>query len=205
MDPNLHLLSKETQASVLKNLYPNKINNEELLVFRKCHNCPHKVWQVKQNQTWHCGCQLYHSEFAGNKRDVCPCTFKKENIECRLEVEQFLLSDGHFSGHEGPLLGNKPGAIAVMQTDGNLVIYYRSQAIWASNTCGAGQGPFKLALTNEGNLVILDSTGNATWKAGHRRSISEHPCFLVFQDDGNLVLYDANSNPLWASDTDGRM
>jgi hypothetical protein len=54
-----------------------------------------------------------------------------------------------------------------MQGDGNFVLYKNlpsgTPAIWASNTHGKGTGPYVLKMQEDGNLVIYDSTGAATW------------------------------------------
>ncbi|MBV8884893.1 MAG: hypothetical protein JO235_12985 [Chroococcidiopsidaceae cyanobacterium CP_BM_RX_35] len=48
-----------------------------------------------------------------------------------------------------------------MQTDGNLVIYGNSQAIWASGTAG-NPGAF-LQVQDDGNVVIYSSMGQPLW------------------------------------------
>ncbi|PRP77287.1 tripeptidyl-peptidase 1-like [Planoprotostelium fungivorum] len=58
--------------------------------------------------------------------------------------------------------GDAPHRLA-MQDDGNLVSYSKNGVNWASNTQFAGQGPYKLVLTNEGKLSIVDSNGQTTW------------------------------------------
>ena len=192
---NLHLLSKEEQAGQLKG---------EKVVFRKCNNCPHTVWHVAHDNIVYCGCNLYHIHFEGDKRGVCPCTWKIEGKLNDMHHGERLISNGHFSGNNGRMLGNPIGAETVMQEDGNLVIYYKGHPKWASNTSGQGPGPYQLMLLNDGNLIITDGKGTGIWKA-HHNGTEHHPCRLVFQDDGNLVLYDAVGAPLWASNTSGQM
>ena len=196
-DRNLHVLSKEQQGGAIKG---------EKVVFRKCNNCPHTVWHVVENSTVYCGCNIYHQHYQGDTHQICPCTWKIEGHVDTLKTAEKLISNGHFQGHHGPELKNNTEGRAVMQGDGNFVIYWRDRPKWASNTCNVGAGPYELALLNDGNLVLLDSNGNAIWNAGvHTQHIREHPAKLVMQDDGNLVVYDNVGTPVWASGTCGQM
>jgi hypothetical protein len=101
----------------------------------------------------------------------------------RLTIGQALVSgDGRFR--------------AVMQEDGNFVIYKGNAAIWAT---GAGKGKY-LVFQTDGNVVIYRSEGfvDPGWATGARG------VRFVMQSDGNLVLYDASNRPTWASNTAGR-
>ncbi len=57
----------------------------------------------------------------------------------------------------------RPGAYAIMQPDGNLVVYDQTRKpLWSSATNGSGSSILKLQ--NDGNLVIYQSGAtNATW------------------------------------------
>eukprot|EP00835_Amoeboradix_gromovi_P006927 NODE_946_length_2854_cov_0.150635.p1 type:complete len:201 gc:universal NODE_946_length_2854_cov_0.150635:983-381(-) len=193
---NLHLKSKEEQAELLRG---------EKVVYRKCNNCPHVVWHVLVDNIAYCGCHQYYIKYDADPRFICPCNWKIEGKLNRIEKEQQLVSNGHFSGQNGNCLGNSSGGTFAVQEDGNLVIYFNGNPKWASNTAGSGTAPFQLSLLNDGNLVLTDSTGLSLWKTKHDRKISQLPCHLIFQDDGNLVIYDAVNTPLWASHTDGQM
>jgi hypothetical protein len=61
---------------------------------------------------------------------------------------------------------NNPGAYAVWQEDGNLVVYTKRGPIWATNTGGIGA---YLALQTDGNLVIYNRDGAPIWatNTGH--------------------------------------
>jgi len=82
------------------------------------------------------------------------------------------------------------------QDDGNLVLYYGSRPLWASNT--NGRATTHLVLQTDGNLVLYNH-GEAVWatntNGAHR---------LVVQDDGNLVLYSNTDHAVWASNTCGK-
>jgi hypothetical protein len=62
--------------------------------------------------------------------------------------------------------------MALMQPDGNLVVYGNATncapetactPTWASNTNGKCTPPFTLIMQNDGNLVVYDSTKAAIW------------------------------------------
>jgi hypothetical protein len=79
-----------------------------------------------------------------------------------------------------------------MQTDGNLVLYGPSGAIWATRTYG--RPAVSVHMQGDGHLVVYSGstpiwlTGTSTYPGAH----------LVLQGDGNLVLY-YGSTPLWAT------
>ena len=105
---------------------------------------------------------------------------------------------------------------AVMQTDGNFVIYESGSAIWSTQTQNSERSPYRLAVQPDGNLVIYGSSDKdvslggfgvcragspciATWSTGPRGGSA--PYTLQMQDDGNLVMYDSTSRAVWASGT----
>jgi hypothetical protein len=109
-----------------------------------------------------------------------------------------------------------PGAHALMQVNGNLVLYDTAgSAVWSSNSHPATGCP-RLVLQDDGNLVIYTAT--AIWSAASRDdhllsgdvlepgwsvfSIDPEAYRLTMQTDGNLVLYDAAGHPLWNSRTE---
>jgi hypothetical protein len=79
----------------------------------------------------------------------------------------------------------------VMQTDGNLVLYYQSSAdpLWDSRT-QTHPGAYA-ALQADGNLVVYAANGTTPLWATTTSGRAPNPN-LVLQDDGNLVLYGAN-------------
>ena len=51
-----------------------------------------------------------------------------------------------------------------MQDDGNIVIYNGAdEPVWATDTCGKGEGPFCLRCQGDGNVVIYDGSDNPIW------------------------------------------
>jgi hypothetical protein len=89
---------------------------------------------------------------------------------------------------------------AVMQTDGNLVVYSGSTVLWSSQTYGNPGS--HLDLQQDGNLVIYTATGAPVWA-----TFSSGGTRLAMQADGNLVEYRADGSPAWhrLADTSSRI
>jgi len=102
-----------------------------------------------------------------------------------------LATGGHIRSTNGRYL-------AIIQGDGNLVVYADRKAIWASNT--NGKGASTLVNQTDNNLVVYDGSGHPTW-ASNTNGKGSGSTTLIMQNDGNLVLYDGASHPLWASGT----
>jgi hypothetical protein len=89
--------------------------------------------------------------------------------------------------------------MAVMQSDGNFVLYGVHGAIWSTGT--AGSGGYNFVYQADGNLVIYrQNTVNAVWNIGTDGRGAE---YFVVQNDGNLVVYSASGVPIWNSGTQG--
>lgn len=163
------------------------------------------------------------------------------NTGQQLKLNDYLLSPDRNStlsmGRDGrlilrrnfrPVWSSPPAgtdARAVMQGDGNFVLYNKSNvAVWNSET--AGNPNARIALQTDGNLVAYSSGNSALWatytthnplllkyvntsvrngliRRGQQLILTDRTLKLVLQSDGNLVLY-RNSTPLWATGTDGR-
>jgi hypothetical protein len=84
---------------------------------------------------------------------------------------------------------------AVMQPDGNLVVYAAGQrAVWYTRTWGLPGS--RLTLQADGNLVVYTASRLVPWYSG----TWGHPdTRLVMQSDGNLVLYAGSGRALWSS------
>ncbi len=85
-----------------------------------------------------------------------------------------------------------------MQTDGNLVLYDGSKAIW--NTSSEGTTAYVATMQTDGNFVLYDTRHAASWASG---TYGHGGARLAVQDDGNLVVYATNGAALWASHTNG--
>lgn len=78
----------------------------------------------------------------------------------------------------------------VYQTDGNLVLYKGTKALWST-------GKYNLATTlnfhSNGNLLLQDWSGNVWYDArvGGSRPFA---FYWILQDDGNFVSYNVTDN-----------
>jgi hypothetical protein len=87
-----------------------------------------------------------------------------------------------------------------LQTDGNLVLYRGTTALWSTNT--SGKPVTEAVMQPDGNLVLYDAQGHPLWYSG----TNGHPgAYLAVQDDGNVVLYVGSGvvKPIaiWATNT----
>ena len=93
--------------------------------------------------------------------------------------------------------------VLVMQTDGNLVLYYVAAswipptAIWASNTAGSGPNCQAVNQASDGNFVVY-CNGVAVWSSGQTGGAGT----IAVQNDGNVVQY-IGDKPVWATNTAG--
>jgi len=88
------------------------------------------------------------------------------------QYEAVLQADGNFA-----VWGPTPGTIhwysgtsgqgvdsMSMQTDGNLVLYAGTRAVWYTGTTGSGN---RLVMQDDGNLIVYSSSNVALWANGH--------------------------------------
>lgn len=80
--------------------------------------------------------------------------------------------------------------VAIMQADGNFVVYGPSGATWATATSGTGNW---VVMQGDGNLVVYTAGGQALWSSSTAPSSGDR---LVMQTDGNLVVY-SGGTALW--------
>lgn len=81
----------------------------------------------------------------------------------------------------------------VMQTDGNLVLYGPSGAVWNAQTNGT-QASY-MTFQSDGNLVVY-GPGGAIWSSG---SYGNHCSTLKVQNDGKVVIYSMTGAVLWST------
>ncbi|KZX22137.1 hypothetical protein [Rathayibacter tanaceti] len=95
----------------------------------------------------------------------------------------------------GSLLRSPNGAYrALMQADGNFVVYGPSGPVYSTGTSSAGSA---FVLYDDGVMAVVTRDGSVTWSASASPS-SVAPYRLVLQDDGNLVQYDGRGAPSWS-------
>ncbi|NRG42954.1 excalibur calcium-binding domain-containing protein [Rathayibacter sp. VKM Ac-2835] len=107
-----------------------------------------------------------------------------------------VISDTLNSGNElgsGRLLRSSNGSSeAIMQGDGNFVVYSNGGPRWSAGTSGAGN---RLVMQGDGNAVIY-SGSRAVWQSG---TSGNGGARMVMQNDGNLVIYSTDGRALWQS------
>jgi hypothetical protein len=85
---------------------------------------------------------------------------------------------------------------AVMQNDGNFIIYRINRgSIWSTQT-PRGRSNYRFTLQSDGNVVLYQGRGIPTWDS---RTAGSSGSKLILQPDGNLVLYNQALEPVWAS------
>src|SRR6478736_1697962 len=85
---------------------------------------------------------------------------------------------------------------AVMQGDGNFVLYGPAGWTWQSGTNGSGAN--RLAVQADGNLILYNAADSWKWQT---YTNGKGAGFLQVQDDGNMVLYNASSTWIWQTYT----
>jgi hypothetical protein len=112
----------------------------------------------------------------------CVCGKLIQQLELKT-AEQVWSCDGRF--------------VLAMQTDGNLVLYEGSTALWASHT--AGSGATVAVMQDDGNFVLYTTAGKAVWATGTGGAGCE--TYLAVQNDGNVVVYDSAGKAIFATNT----
>jgi len=87
----------------------------------------------------------------------------------------------------------------IMQSDGNLVLYQGSTALWASGTVGSGAD--EAIMQGDGNFVVYTGSGTPVWASN---TAGDTGAYLDVQDDGNVVIYGASGSALWSTGTAGK-
>jgi len=83
---------------------------------------------------------------------------------------------------------------AILQDDGNFVLYAGDQAVWSTET--NGQSVVRAEVQEDGNFVLY-TADKPVW---HSDTKGAKDVRLVLQDDRNLVLYGFDG-PAWSSET----
>jgi len=110
----------------------------------------------------------------------------------RLQAGQVLL--------DGSALVSPSGRYRlILQSDGNLVLYWEGQPLWNSAT--RGDAPDHLIMQNDGNLVIYQGL-NVLWDSKSGGGVRSNGYYLSLQNDGNAVVYSPANRPIWTTNTD---
>ncbi|ROP50536.1 MULTISPECIES: hypothetical protein [unclassified Rathayibacter] len=108
-----------------------------------------------------------------------------------------LTSDTLFAGSEltqdRSIRSTDGRSEAVLQGDGNFVVYSNGSARWSAGTSGAGN---RLVMQGDGNAVVYSAGGRALWQSGTAGTFGPR---MVIQNDGNLVIYSVDDRAAWQS------
>jgi len=129
------------------------------------------------------------------------------------EANRFTLQVTEKLGNDDELVSSNKEYALRMQNDGNLVLYKTNlndakskEAIWASNTNGDGESPYRLVMQEDNHLVVYDGKDNVIWASGVRIKDPKQwqkSGFAALQDDGNFVVRDGIWDVMWDSETYG--
>ncbi|KQQ00806.1 MULTISPECIES: hypothetical protein [unclassified Rathayibacter] len=84
------------------------------------------------------------------------------------------------------------GNRAVMQQDGNFVVYGPGGALWSTGTSGPGN---RLVMQSDGNAVIYGAGNSVRWASGTAGNLG---ATMVLRNDGSLVIA-VDSGVIWRS------
>jgi len=125
-----------------------------------------------------------------------------DNFDCITNVGDTLVSSSEdkpssISSTGSPLATAACKTKLTVQNDGNVVLadVNNGNVIWSTNTAGKGSAPYKLTVTNSGDLQLTDSSNSVLWRTGTSGSVP--PFSLKLRDSGQLTLVDFNGDPLW--------
>ena len=104
------------------------------------------------------------------------------------------LNAGEALNQKDYLISRNGQHIAVMQTDGNFVVYNRSHHRTFTTSTDGNIVAKQFQLLSDGRIAVLnDQPQIAVWSSPHSLegmcTDENKPCFMVMQDDGDLVVY----------------
>ena len=147
------------------------------------------------------GCNVVGGATPGGVTCECgPSTFVKQNQRNDILDGPKCMASGLSLVSENKLYR------AVMQTDGNFVVYERSKAIWATHhsvplhstvPIGDTYKPYRLCIDNVGNLSVTNIKNKQVWSSDSGGK-DVGPFQLTMQNDGHLVLRGKHV-PVWGS------
>jgi len=125
-----------------------------------------------------------------------------EQEELYLSSKIDRLNAGEFFLQGGFLLSMNEKYKAIMQPDGNFVVYNKGNeaisAVWATHTYSRGKAPYRLIMHASGRLVVYDGRENALWtlQKTERDGAGQ---YLMLENEGSLSVYSEKGEKLWSS------
>lgn len=132
-----------------------------------------------------CGAPTWFS-WVSNVETASGHTIMTANTSTELRTNEKLTSpDGRYE--------------AVMQGDGNFVVYGPTGATWATDTMG--QAGAYVRIQDDGNLVLYNASGGAPW-ASNTNHPGRTPERLTLDNNGFLGMYVAAGYTIWGNGRD---
>ena len=83
---------------------------------------------------------------------------------------------------------------AIMQSDGNFVVFQGANALWSTKT--AGLGGTRAIFQGDGNFVVYNAANKSLWNSG---SFNRGAVGILLSSAGSLAIVDNNGTPVWTS------
>ncbi|EGC38467.1 hypothetical protein DICPUDRAFT_75958 [Dictyostelium purpureum] len=131
-------------------------------------------------------------------------------IKDTLQIDETLHSDEGV----GKLVSWNDRYEAVMQTDGNWVVYSipksseeKRRVIFASHSEKHGHHPYRMIMQGDGNLCLYDTKNHCTWSSNtcNKKTHKSGPYFVRLYDSGSLKVFDGSNDTLWSSPIDSAL
>jgi len=128
---------------------------------------------------------------------------------CTYSYTKDTLSPGQSLSPDERLASRNGCYVLLLQQDGNLVLYKKGKALWATgtNTINSQRKPTTAIMQGDGNLVLYARGGVPIWDSGtwgnNRTRPQNRGSRLILQNDGNLVIYRPDGKAIWALNDKG--
>jgi 1-phosphatidylinositol phosphodiesterase len=137
----------------------------------------------------------YVGEYGESRDEPCAAIISTNTFDLGPDSRRDTLQAGETLSPGDALISPSGAFKAVLQNDGNFVVYRLCDDHADAATMTHGTGADRATLQSDGNFVVYSgstakSATATTGRQGRR---------MVMQDDGNLVIYTGNGTPVWAS------
>lgn len=172
----------------------------------KCHNNPPGRVEMQQdgNLVVHSsnGMVMWSSNTAGGK--MSPEGARTDGVfgeGCKLPIENEIRVGQKLRSGEKLVAGM---ATLELRGDGRLRVMDTSNGreLWNNKQSNVAGGPFYLTLQPDGNLVVYNSDGDATWSP-HLDKCTKTGTVARLDDTANFGVYSEFGDLIWNSDTKG--
>ncbi|THU35986.1 hypothetical protein FAM09_21600 [Niastella caeni] len=122
-------------------------------------------------------CGAFWAGLSANDITALRILYSSTNLGAVLNSNAVMYTNQYLKSTDGRFM-------LILQTDGNLVLYFYNTFLWHTNTVNPAVN--RLNMQGDGNLVLYDSYSTPYFNTG----TSAYPgAYVVLQNDGNLVIY----------------